>query len=44
MSTRVYYRSENPSAFWITVATGLFWGLLGIFLLVVGLSGFMRIW
>ena len=38
MSTRVYLRSENPTAFWITIGVGVWWGLLGAFLLVVQLG------
>jgi hypothetical protein len=41
VSTRVYHRRENPVAFWITVVTGLFWGLLGIFLLTLALGGLL---
>jgi hypothetical protein len=44
MSTLVYHRRENPSAFWITVVTGLFWGLLGIFLLALALGGLLGSW
>ena len=31
--TRVYDRRDNPTGFWLSVATGLIWGILGLFLL-----------
>lgn len=38
-STRIFVRHENPTAFWITIANGILWGFLGLFLLSVLLPG-----
>jgi hypothetical protein len=35
MSTRVFERAENPKAFWVTIATGVLWGVLGAFLITL---------
>jgi hypothetical protein len=39
MSKRVYFRSEQPLGFWMTVATEIGWLLLGFFLLTLTLGG-----
>lgn len=39
MSSRVFERAERPTAFWVTIATGLFWGVLGAFLMTLGITG-----
>lgn len=37
MSSRVFKRAESPTDFWVTIATGVLWGVFGAFLLTFGI-------